>query len=90
MTPLTRRVVARYRKEAFKYEPKESKRTKVERIMKMIHDMVGVSKGVAEDIADAFLLHRDLAALAIQKGWDVEVDGTTLDGPKGSLDLATV
>jgi len=87
---LPERVVARYQKQAFKYEPKESKKTRVEKLMRAIYDAIGVSKGVAEDIADAFIRHRDLAALALQKGWGIEVDGTKLDGPRGTLDLATV
>lgn len=84
------RVVARYlaSKEAFKYEPKESKKSKVEKLMKTIHSVVGVSKGVAEAIADAFVRGRDLTALTLQKGWPIEVDGTSIEGPRGSLDLA--
>jgi hypothetical protein len=81
------RVVTRYL-ESFKYEPKESKKTKVERLMRTIWEATGLSKGMAEDIADAIIRKRDLAALALQKGWPFD-DGL-LEGPKGSLDLVTI
>jgi len=81
MDPLARRV-------AFKYVPKEKKQHRVDRLMKVIRDATGVSKGMAEDIADAVVRGRDLDALALQKNWPVE-DGT-LTGPSGSVDLKTL
>ena len=81
MDPLARRV-------AFKFVPKEKKQTKVDRLTKVIRETTGVSKGLAEDIADAVVRGRDLAALALQKNWPVE-DGS-LQGPNGSLDLKSL
>lgn len=81
MDPLARRV-------AFRYIPKEKKQTRVDRLMKVIRDATGVSKGMAEDIADAVVRGRDLDALALQKSWPVE-DGT-LKGPSGELSLSTL
>lgn len=81
MDPLARRV-------AFKYVPKEKKLHKIDRLMKVIRDATGVSKGLAEDIADAVVRGRDLRALSIQKDWPVE-DGT-LTGPDGQLDLGSL
>lgn len=81
MDPLARRV-------AFKYIPKEKKQHKVDRMTKVIRDATGVSRGVAEDIADAVVRGRDIEALAIQKNWPVE-DGT-LKGPSGELDLKSL
>lgn len=87
---MARRVAARY---AFKYEPKEKKEHKVDRLKKEIADKTGVSKGLAEDIADALVRGRDVLRLAIQKGWDqlTEVNGDPiLEGPKGKLELASL
>jgi hypothetical protein len=81
MDPLARRV-------AFKYIPKEKKQHRVDRLMKVIRDATGISRGMAEDIADAVVRGRDLDALALQKNWPVE-DGT-LTGPNGSVDLKSL
>jgi len=73
---------------AFKYQPKESKKSKVTRLSKFIRDQTGVGRGVAEDMADAVIRKRNLEALASQKGWPVE--GTTIEGPKGKLSFKDV
>ena len=80
---LARKVAARY---AFKYQPKETKQHKVERLTKVIRDLTGLGRGTAEDIADAVVRNRDLKALALQKGWPVSEQGA-LEGPKGSVAL---
>lgn len=82
---LTDRIAKSYIKLAFKYEPKETKAHKVEVLLKKIREATGVSKGVAEAIADAVVRGRDLKALALQKGWPV-TDGE-LEGPSGTLDI---
>lgn len=81
MDPLARRV-------AYKYVPKEKKQHRVDRLMKVIRDATGVSKGMAEDIADAVVRGRGLEALALQKNWPVE-DGT-LRGPSGEISLKSL
>jgi len=74
------------RRFAFKYGPKETKQTKVEKAKKLIADKAGVSKGVAEAIADALVRGRDVIRLAIQKGWPIDEDGVI----NGKLDLREV
>lgn len=81
MDPLAKRV-------AFRFIPKEKKQHRVDRLMKVIREATGVSKGMAEDIADAVVRGRDLEALALQKNWPVE-DGT-LTGPTGTVDLKSL
>lgn len=85
MDPVARRVASRF---AFKYEPKEKKQTKVDRLMREIREATGVSRGIAEDIADALVRGRDLRALALQKNWPMN-DGI-VEGPKGTLDVETL
>jgi len=85
MDPLAGRVAKRF---SFKFIPKEKKQHKVDRLTKVLRDATGVSRGVAEDIADAVLRGRDLAALAIQKNWPV--DGGLLIGPSGQFDLTSL
>ena len=70
---------------AFKYQPKEKKTSKVERLTKLIREKTGLSRSIAEGIADAVVRGRDLSALALQKGWPVEDDA--LEGPQGSLTI---
>lgn len=70
---------------AFKYEYKETKANKVDRLSKQIREATGLSRGQAEAIADAIVRGRSVDQLALQKGWPVQ-DGV-LEGPKGSLDL---
>jgi len=67
---------------AFKYEQKEKKEHKVERLTKQLRDATGLSKGQAEAICDAFVRGRDVNRLAVQKNWPVE-DGI-VTGPNGS------
>jgi hypothetical protein len=77
------KVVARFleAREAFRYEPKESKKSKVNRLMRLILSHTGIGRRVAEDIADAIIRNRDLARLAIQKGWPLDRD--IIEGPRG-------
>jgi hypothetical protein len=81
MDPLALRV-------AFRYIPKETKQHKVDRLMKILRDATGISRGLAEDIADAIIRRRDLTGLALQKKWPVE-DGL-LTGPSGQFDLTSL
>lgn len=81
-----KRLAARYR-QSFKYEPKENKKTKVEKLMQTIREATGISKGLSEDIADAIVRGREVLRLAIQKSWPIE-DGQIV-GPKGSLPIPT-
>ena len=80
------RVANRYL--AFKYEPKEKKQSKVDRLMKVIRDATGLSRGVSEDIADAVVRNREVERLAIQKSWPI-TDGT-IEGLSGSIKLDEV
>jgi hypothetical protein len=73
------------RRFAFKYAPKETKKNKVEKAKKFIADKAGVSKSMAEAIADALVRGRDVARLALQKGWPIE-DGKI----NGKLELREV
>lgn len=73
---------------AFKYEPKEKKTSKVERLMKVIRDATGLSRGVSEDIADAVVRNREVERLAIQKGWPIE--SGVIEGPSGTIKLEDV
>jgi hypothetical protein len=84
--PTAANVVRRFL--AFKYQPKESKKSKVDRLMKFIREETGVGRGVAEDIADAIIRGRDLDRLAVQKRWPLE-DGV-IEGPKGTLSVKDV
>ena len=77
-----KRLASRYR-QSFKYEPKESKKSKVEKLMHVIREATGISKGMAEDIADAIVRGREVLRLALQKSWPIE-DGQIV-GPKGSI-----
>ena len=82
MDPLSRRVAARV---AFKYEPKEKKEHKVERLMKILRDATGLSKGQSLAICDAFVRGREVDRLALQKGWPI-TDGV-VEGPSGTMRL---
>lgn len=74
---------------AFKYQPKEKKRSKVERLMKYIREETGLSKSMAEGIADSLVRSgRDIERLAEMKGWPIE-DGV-IDGPTGKLPVSEV
>lgn len=73
---------------AYQYKPKEKKRSKIERLGKLIRDKTGIGRGTAEDIADAIIRNRSIPQLSLQKDWPVE-DGT-IQGPKGSLTISAV
>ena len=75
--------------QGFKYQPKETKQHKVEKLRDQIRNNTGLSKGQAEDIAEAILRKRDLAALGLQKNWPVNEDGW-IEGPKGTFNPKTV
>jgi len=81
---LIRQVVRRFM--AFKYEPKETKQHKVERLSKAIREETGISRGQAEAIADAYIRGREIERLAIQKGWPL-ADGI-VTGPDGAFELS--
>jgi len=77
---LTVRVVGRFltcsklpSRTAFKYEPKESKQSKVKSLMRLITDSTGINRATAEDVANAIIRNRDLRSLAIQKNWPQEI-----------------
>lgn len=70
---------------AFKYDPKEKKQSKVDRLKKVLKERVGLSNGVSEDIADALVRNREVERLAIQKSWPLTKG--TLEGPKGTMTL---
>jgi hypothetical protein len=74
---------------AFKFEYKETKQHKVEKLRDAIRETTGISKGQAEDIADAILRKRDLEALGRQKSWPVNDEGL-VEGPKGTFDPKSV
>ena len=82
MDPLARRVALRW---AFKYVPKETKQRKVEKARDLIHQTTGLSRGVSESIADAYVRGRDVDGLAIQKNWPIEHG--VIEGPSGTLRL---
>jgi hypothetical protein len=73
---------------SLKYVPKETKKSKAERLTRIIRNETGISKRHAESIADAIVRGRDLDALAIQKGWPLE-EGEVV-GPKGRVSLAKI
>lgn len=77
------------RRVAFRYEQKESKKHKVDRLAKAIREAIGISKGVAADIADAVVRGRDLDALAVQKGWPIN-DRGEVEGSRGSLSFGRI
>lgn len=83
--PLARRVAARV---AFRYGPKETKQHKVENLMKIIRDATGLSKGMSEQIADAYVRGREVERLAVQKNWPIE--NGVIVGPGGQLAIASL
>lgn len=68
---------------SFKYQPKEKKQSKVDRLSKMIREKTGISKSLSLDIAGAVVRGRDVTRLTLQKGWPIDED--TIEGPKGKL-----
>jgi hypothetical protein len=85
MDPLTRRVALRW---AFRYVPKETKEHRVENLRNLILEHTGLSKGLAEGIADAFIRGRDVNGLSIQKSWPIQ--NSIVHGPNGTFDLREV
>ncbi len=81
------RVVSRFLSGKFEY--KETKQHKVEKIRDAIRAATGIMKGIAEDIADAIVRKRDLDALGRQKSWPVNEAGVVV-GPKGTFDPKSV
>jgi len=85
---IAKRVARRYAATLYKEKPE----TKRNRIVELIRG-VGISGGVAKDIADKMVAKRgdlsEILRLALQKGWPINDDGV-LEGPRGSLDLAAV
>lgn len=86
METIAERVVRRFI--ALKYVPKETKKSKAERLTKFIREKTGLSKSQAEAIADAIVRGRNLEALALQK--DLPVEGDTIEGPSGNLSVNKV
>jgi len=86
VNPITEAVYRRFL--AFKYQPKESKQSKVDRLMKLIREKTGIGRGPAEDIADAVIRNRDLERLALQKRWPMQ-DGV-IEGPAGTMSVSEV
>ncbi len=56
--------------------------------MRLIRERTGLSRGLAENIADAVVRNREVERLAIQKGWPIE--GGEIIGPEGSMDVAAL
>jgi hypothetical protein len=86
MDPLASNVLRRFL--AFKYKPKESKQSKVDRLMRLIREKTGISRGQAEDIADAIIRNRELDRLALQKNWPMY--GGVIEGPSGTLSVEDI
>jgi hypothetical protein len=86
METIAQRVVRRFT--AFKYEPKEKKKSKVDRLSKLIREKTGLSNSQAQNIADAIVRGRDVETLARQKSLPVE-DGK-IEGPKGTITVDKV
>jgi len=90
MTPdqiLARRVVARLVEAKPYVKDKETKEHKADKLAEKIRDATGISKGMAENIADAIVRGREVLRLALQKSWPISEDGT-IEGPKGTIDLS--
>ncbi len=87
MDPLALRVAARF-KDAFKYDDKEKKTSKVERLTKVLREKTGLSRSMGETIVDALVRGREVERLAMQKSWPIE-DGT-ITGPDGTMTLAAL
>lgn len=83
MDPVALRAAARW---SFKFQPKETKQHKAEKARELIRERTGLSRGVAEAIADAAVRGRDVAGLAVQKNWPIEHGVIT--GPSGKLPVS--
>ncbi len=73
---------------AGKYDQKEKKQNRVDRVMRLVRDQTGLSRGISEDIVDALVRGRDVEGLALQKGWPIE-EGKIV-GPSGEMSLKEV
>jgi hypothetical protein len=90
-TDLIQRVASRYQavstdRLAFKYEPKETKQHKAERVGDSIRETTGLQKGLSNAIADAFVRGRDISLLATPKDWPIERG--VIVGPKGKMPVS--
>jgi hypothetical protein len=74
---------------AFRYQQKTQKKTLIAKLIQFLRDATGIGRGVAEDIASAVVRGRELARLALQKGWPVDEAGYVV-GPKGRYPLANL
>lgn len=88
---LIQRVASRYlavstSRMSFKYEPKETKQHKAERVGDSIRESTGLQKGVSFAIAEAFVRGRDVNLLATPKSWPIERGVIT--GPKGKMPVS--
>lgn len=73
---------------ALKYDQKEKKQKRIDRVMRLVRDETGLSRGVSEEIVDALVRGRDVQGLALQKGWPIE-DGVVI-GPSGEMSLTKI
>lgn len=85
------RVASRYQavsteRMSFKYEPKETKQHKAEKIGDRIREVTGLQKGTAFAIAEAHVRGRNVSSLAVQKDWPIEREVIT--GPKGEMPVS--
>jgi hypothetical protein len=71
---------------SFKYEPKETKQHKAERVGDSLRETTGLQKGMSFAIAEAFVRGRDIGSLAVQKDWPIERGVIT--GPKGDMPVS--
>jgi hypothetical protein len=71
---------------AYRFQPKETKLTKVEKTKDLLAEKAGISKSLAEKIADAIVRGRDVLRLAVQNGWPIDEDGLI----NGKLHLSEV
>lgn len=69
----------------FKYQSKETKEHKVDRLTKVLRTATGLSRGVSESICDAYVRGREVERLALQKSWPLT--GGRITGPTGSMTL---
>lgn len=71
---------------SFKYEPRETKQHKAERVGDKIREATGLQKGTAFAIAEAHVRGRNVNSLAVQKDWPIERGVIT--GPKGEMPVS--
>lgn len=83
MSSIAARVANRFM--AFKFQHKETKQSKVERLTKVLREKTGLSRSMAENIVDAAVRNREVERLAMQKNWPIE-DGV-ITGPSGTMEL---